>query len=117
MTRLYRKNFLAAMKLASEIEKRNIIRFKTQSALFVLAEDCKNPHLKKHRDWCIKEKFINRTQQYYMPVNYTPMINWLISKGVLTKHRTGNSVNSKVEYHVNRTALKHVLTNPVSFSY
>ena len=98
---LYSRNLNTAITAAKIISENHITRFHTQNALYILMEDIKNPGLKRCRD-----KYRGGHRPYYQgDKNYDPSIKYLISKGVLTRHRG----SYRVEFTVNKENLSNFL--------
>ncbi len=100
MTTLRTRNKEVLQKTLRFISRHKIIRFHTQSALYVLIENIKFPFLKNSG-----ARSRNPKAPAYMPVNYTPIINRLVEEGVLT--RVSNT--KSVEYFVDKNKLNKAL--------
>jgi len=106
-TRIHKQNKLFALTLAIEIADRHIVRFNTQNALYILAENLKYPEFAHNRAYSISHK----KALYYMPVNYTPSINWLMENGILIRGKAEGNWNSRVTYTVKKTKLTQFINH------
>ena len=76
--KLYSTNHSVLTTAIKQITNEGIVKFETQSSLYCFIEDIKFPFLKKWRNG-------NNAQPHYVPVNYIPVIDWMLSYGLLTK--------------------------------
>lgn len=75
--KLYSTNHSVLTTAIRQIANKGIVEFKTQAALYCFLEDIKFPYYAKNRT--------KNTQPNFMPVNYTPIIDWMLSYGLLRK--------------------------------
>jgi hypothetical protein len=91
--KLYGVNIDARDKFINLLIREKISGFRTQSILYKALEEIKFPYLK---NWASIGDF-----PHYAPVNYTPIVDWLLDRGILTKHR----IQNRIVYFVNQSKL------------
>jgi len=101
MAKLYSRNQAVLKETAQQIKNLFIKKFRTQNALFCLIEDIKNPFLTKYRRGTLPT--------YSGQFNYEPIVEHLISEGILTKFKHTGNWNAIVDYTVNTLALDNFL--------
>jgi hypothetical protein len=75
--KLYTTNHTVLENTIKQIAEKRIVKFETQASLYCFIENIKNPHVILWRN--------NDSQPYYMPVNYIPIVDHMISNGLLTR--------------------------------
>ena len=87
----------------TELQQRNISLFETQSLLFKFIEEIKFPftiHWRERKSWV---KNMDRLP-FYSQVNYMPIVNWLLDRGVITRMPETKAI----KYMVNQRKLANL---------
>ena len=76
--KLYSTNHSVLTAAIRQIANEGIVKFETQAALHCLLEDIKTPFLKRYRQGKVSKPM-------YSQINYEPIVDWMLSHGLLTK--------------------------------
>jgi hypothetical protein len=76
--KLYSTNHSVLQTAIRQITNEGIVKFETQAALHCLLEDIKSPHCKRWRNGKV-------SKPAYAQVNYEPIVDWMLSHGLLRK--------------------------------
>ena len=88
--RLYSTNIAVLEQVLVNMQKNNIVEFKTQNDLYMFIEDIKFPYLNGMRYVPDETMYIPIS---HMPINYTPIVNWMLDRGIIVK-KPGTRINS-----------------------
>lgn len=112
--KLYNDNFNVAKQVINHIAENQITGFKTQSELYCLIEDFKNPDLTGVRER--REGYgTSPNTPVYSQNNYTPIVDWMLNNGLI--ERTQGYRKNVIAYTVTSLLPIYAAAKRISDSY